>query len=92
MNRLKPQRPSLEALADLCLSHLVQDPELLGEFMTEAGYDPAGLRSALGSAGFHAGLIDYFAKREPMMLALCTANSLRPEDFMAVWQKLNRHE
>jgi len=92
VNRLKPQRPSLEALADLCLSHLAQDPELLGEFMVEAGYDPAGLRGALGSPGFHAGLIDYFARKEPMMLALCTANSLRPEDFMAVWQKLNQHE
>ena len=92
MNRLKPQRPSLETLADLCLSHLAQDPALLGEFMVEAGYDPPGLRRALGSPGFHAGLIDYFARREPMLLAFCTANSLRPEDFMAVWRKLNQHE
>jgi hypothetical protein len=92
VNRLKPERPGLPALADLCLNHLAEDPELLGQFMVEAGYDPPGLRKALGTPGFQAGLIDYFARNEPMMLALCTANTLRPEDFMAIWAKLNRHE
>ena len=92
MNRLKAARPTLPALADLCLNHLAEDPELLGQFMVEAGYDPPGLRSALGTPGFHAGLIDYFARNEPMMLALCAANTVRPEDFMAIWAKLNRHE
>jgi hypothetical protein len=90
VNRLKPQRPDLAALADLCLSHLAEDPELLGQFMTETGYDPQGLRKALGTSGLQAGLVDYFARNEPMMLALCTAQNLRPEDFMAVWHKLNR--
>lgn len=92
MNRLKPERPTLSALADLCLNHLAEDPELLGQFMIEAGYDPSGLREALGTPGFHAGLIDYFARNEPIMLALCTANAVRPDDFMAIWAKLNRHE
>jgi hypothetical protein len=92
VNRLKTERPGLPALADLCLNHLAEDPELLGQFMVECGYDPQGLRQALGTPGFQAGLIDYFARNEPMMLALCSANVVRPEDFMAVWAKLNRHE
>ena len=90
MNRLKPQRPDLETLADLCLSHLAEDPELLGAFMVETGYDPPALRKALGTNGLRAGLVDYFARNEPMMLALCTKQNLRPENFMAVWHKLNR--
>jgi hypothetical protein len=89
---MKPERPTLSGLADFCLNHLAEDPELLGQFMVEAGYDPPGLRKALGTAGFHAGLIDYFARNEPLLMAVCTANDVRPDDFMAIWAKLNRHD
>lgn len=89
MNRLKTPRPDVAGLAEMCLSHLVADPERLGRFMAEAGYDPASLREAVGTADFGMGLIDYFAQNEAEMLAVCAANSIRPEDFMAVWHKLN---
>jgi hypothetical protein len=89
VNRLKPQRPELAELARMCLDHLVADPESLGRFMVEAGYDPGSLRGALGTPDFKAGLIDYFARNEPMMLAVSAANGIRPEDFMAVWHRLN---
>jgi hypothetical protein len=59
-----PKSPALtaESLTDLCLGHLAQDPELLGEFMGVAGYSPAGLRAAIGSEQLGRGLIDYFAQ------------------------------
>lgn len=75
--------------ADLCLMHLVSDPALLAEFMTITGYDGAGLRAALESESLHRGLIDYVASNEPVMLSMCANAGIRPEQFMAVWQRLN---
>ena len=76
-------------LADLCLGHLAEDPGQLAEFMGATGYSPGALRSAVGSDQLAHGLIDHFARNEPLLLALCANNALRPEDFMRVWAKLN---
>lgn len=86
-----PQTPRLtiESLADLCLSQLAEDPQQLAEFMSLTGYSPQALRSAVGSEQLGRGLIDYFAGNEPLLLALCANNNLRPDDFMRVWAKLN---
>jgi hypothetical protein len=86
---LKASQTDIAGLAGMCLDHLVADPELLGRFMVEAGYDPGTLRQALGSDGLRSGLIDYFARNEPIMLAVCDTNGIRPEAFMAVWHRLN---
>lgn len=79
-------------LGRMCLDHLAEDPARLAAFMQLAGYDPAGLRAALGSRQLAHGLIDHFAANEALMLAVCTANGLRPEDFMRVWHEANPHE
>jgi hypothetical protein len=78
-----------EILAGLCLGHLAEDPALLAEFMNVTGYTPSALRTAVGSDQLGRGLIDYFAQNEPLMLALCANNALKPDDFMRVWAKLN---
>jgi hypothetical protein len=78
-----------ESLAELCLGHLAEDPEQLAQFMSITGYSPGGLRAAVGSDQLGRGLIDYFAQNEPLLLALCANNSMRPEDFMRVWARLN---
>ena len=86
-----PNSPALtvEALGELCLGHLAQEPDRLAEFMGVAGYSPQSLTRAVGSEQLGRGLIDYFAQNEPLLIALCQSNSLRPEDFMRVWAKLN---
>jgi hypothetical protein len=86
-----PNPPALtvEALGDLCLGHLAQEPEQLAQFMGVAGLSPQSLRSAVGSEQLGRGLIDYFAQNEPLLVALCQSRALRPEDFMRVWAKLN---
>jgi hypothetical protein len=76
-------------LGELCLGHLAESPEALGEFMGVTGYTPNGLRAAIGSDQLQRGLIDYFAQNEPLLLALCANNALKPDDFMRVWAKLN---
>lgn len=80
---------STESLAELCLGHLAEDPEQLAAFMNTTGYSPAGLRASVGSDQLGRGLIDYFAQNEPLLLAFCANNALRPEDFMRVWARLN---
>ena len=89
MPSLKPDLLTPKTLADLCLSHLAENPELLGEFMVQTGYSPDALRKSVGSDMLDRGLIDYFAQNEPLLLALCANNSIAPESFMRVWAKLN---
>ena len=76
-------------LAELCLGLLAEDPEQLAQFMGTTGYSPGGLRAALGTDQLGRGLIDYFAQNEPLLLALCANNGLKPEDFMRVRAELN---
>jgi len=76
-------------LADICLGYLAEDPGQLAQFMTASGYSPDALRAAVGSDQLRAGLIDYFAQNEPLMLALCANNGMKPEQFMRVWAALN---
>lgn len=82
--------PALGELAETCFSHLVANPEQLAEFMGAAGYDGAQLRSALGSQSLQRGLVEYVATNEPLMLAICANSGVSPENFMAVWHRLNR--
>jgi hypothetical protein len=86
---LKATTPTPQELADLCLNHLAENPEQLGEFMGLSGLDPSGLRKAIGTTSFGNGLIDYVVRHEPLLLAICAANSLQPETVMRVWAKLN---
>jgi hypothetical protein len=82
-------RHTVQELGGLCLDFLVRDPEQLMRFMTVTGYDPAGLRKAVGSAALASALIDHFASNEALLLAFCSSVSMRPEEFMRVYWKLN---
>ena len=86
-----PQSAALDskALGDLCFAHLVEAPDELARFMEYAGFDPARLRRSLGTDDLALGLIDYFANNEPLLLALCANNDLKPEAFMRMWHRLN---
>jgi hypothetical protein len=85
----KPVQPSLSELADACLGYLAENPEELMAFMEQAGLDPQSLRAAVGSQRLQAGLVDYFAANESILLALCANLGISPETFMRVWYKLN---
>jgi hypothetical protein len=76
----------------MCLQHLAQSPEQLAEFMVQSGLDPAGLRGAIGTAGFAHGLIDYFVSNEPLLVAMAAENKLSPETITRIWAKLHHTE
>ena len=73
----------------MCLGYLAENPSQLAEFMGITGYSPDGLRKVAGTPELDVGLIDYFAQNEALLLALCANNSLKPDDFMRVWARLN---
>ena len=82
---LKSNQPSFSELANLCLQHLAQNPDQLAEFMVQSGIDPAGLRKLIGTHEFAHGLIDYVVANEPLLLAIASDNSLKPETITRAW-------
>lgn len=89
MSLAKPAALQLPELADACLGYLADNPDELLAFMQHAGLDPQALRSSIGTQRLQAGLVDYFAANEPILLALCANTGVNPESFMRVWHKLN---
>jgi hypothetical protein len=86
---LKELQPTLEEIADLCLTHLAQDPEQLADFMSRAGFSPDGLRGALGTRSLSLGLLDYVVQNEALLVAISQSSALKPETIMRVWGKHN---
>lgn len=89
---LKQPQPTLNELADICLTHLANNPEQLAEFMGITGLSPDSLRGAVGTRSFARGLLDYVVQNEGLLVAISDANAMRPETIMAVWAKHNRSE
>ncbi len=86
---LKITEPSLDELAELCFTYLLNNPQQLVEFMSITGLDPDGLRRAVGTDSFKRGLLDHVVQNEPLLLAVCESGRLRPEAVMRAWAKLN---
>ena len=89
---LKSPTLTAKGLAGLALQHLVTNPDQLAEFMVQSGLDPSTLRAAMGTSGFTHGLIDYVVSNEPLLLAVASANNLRPESIVQTWAKLHQRE
>jgi hypothetical protein len=85
----RPAQPDINALADLCLGYLAEQPEALAAFLAESGYSGKALMAARGTPALTSGLIDHFARNEALLLALCANAGIKPEAFMAVWARLN---
>ncbi|RYD22704.1 MAG: DUF3572 family protein [Verrucomicrobiaceae bacterium] len=54
-----------QALGEICLGYLAENPTQLAEFMGLTGYTPNALRKVAGTPELDSGLIDYFAQNEP---------------------------
>jgi Protein of unknown function (DUF3572) len=89
---LKPTRLTISELAEFCLEHLAQNPELLAEFMVQSGIQPADLRGLIGTHEFAHGLIDYMVGNEPLLLAVAAENGLKPESITQAWAMHHHHE
>jgi hypothetical protein len=81
----------LTEVSDACLAWLVSDVAELERFMSLAGYSPQTLRAAVGTLGLAHGLIDYFGRNEPLLLAMCANQRLDVNRVMRLWNRLNSH-
>ena len=78
----------VDEIAVACLAHLVNEPELLGQFLGETGTSPDELRAGI-SDHVRSGMMEFFAHNEPAMLAVCANAHISPEQFMRAYYKLN---
>ena len=74
----KEVQEAAEALAIQALTHIAGDPERLGRFLAVTGIGPAEIRTAAGDPGFLAGVLDYLAGDEALLVEFATAAGIDP--------------
>ncbi|MCF4099896.1 DUF3572 family protein [Maritalea mediterranea] len=88
---MKSSPDKIQFVADACLNHLIAEPELLGQFMTETGTTPDEMRAG-DSQSLADGLLAFFAQNESALLSMCANARLTPEEVMRAYYSLNVHE
>lgn len=63
------ERERAEALAIEVLAHVANEPETLERFLSLSGLAPQTLRAAAAEPGFLAGVLDFLAGDEALLLA-----------------------
>ena len=79
-----------ETLAIQVLAFLGEDPERLGRFLAVTGIDPAGLRAAAVEPQFLAGLLEYVAGDEALLLNFANHAGLDPAEVARACAALGR--
>ncbi len=88
-NAEKALENEIAGVAEACFSHLVQNPAELQRFMTETGYTAETIGEAVGSRALAVGMIEYFVRSEPLLLALSANAGLDPGRVATLWRRLN---
>ena len=79
MAKLKSNpREAAEALAVQALTYLGSDPERLGQFLSLSGIGPQSIREAAREPGFLAGVLEYVASNEELLVAFAAEQGLDP--------------
>jgi Protein of unknown function (DUF3572) len=81
-------REAAEALALEALTFLATDPERLERFVTLSGLSPDNLRAAGAAPDFLAGVLDYLASDEALLLAFAANRQIDPAEIMRAWMQL----
>ncbi len=82
-------REIAEKLAISALSYLAGEPERLGAFLAATGIGPDMIRKAAADPAFLAGLLDYVAGDEPLLLAVAEHADVKPTDIEHAQAVLN---
>jgi hypothetical protein len=80
VNRIDRERA--EKLAIQALSYLAGDPEQLGRFLALSGLGPETLRTASRDPHFLAGVLDFVAGDERLLLAFADDAEAKPQEIM----------
>jgi hypothetical protein len=71
-------RDGAETLAVQALSFLAEEPERLGQFLAASGMGPEMIRKAAADPGFLAGVLDFVASDEPLLVAFAQHAGIDP--------------
>ena len=71
-------RDGAESLAVQALGFLAQDPERLGRFLAASGMGPEMIRKSAADPSFLAGVLDFIAADEPLLLAFAQHAGIDP--------------
>jgi hypothetical protein len=74
-------RKIAESLAIQALGFMASDPERLGAFLAATGIGPEAIRRAAADPSFLAGVLDYVAADEPLLLAVAEQAGLAPQEI-----------
>ncbi len=74
-------RKIAESLAIQALGFMASDPERLGAFLAATGVGPEAIRRAAADSSFLAGVLDYVAADEPLLLAVAEQAGLAPQEI-----------
>lgn len=72
-----------EMLAVDAFSWLAGQPEALGRFLALSGIGPETLRAAAADPGFLAGILDFLAGDEALLVAFAGEAGIRPDRVVA---------
>ncbi|WP_374306563.1 DUF3572 domain-containing protein [Methylocella sp.] len=75
------RRERAEALAIEALGYLAGDPEQLERFLSLSGLRPETLRAAAAAPGFLAGVLDFVAGEEALLLAFAADAGRDPAEI-----------
>jgi hypothetical protein len=71
-------RNGAESMAVQALGFLAQEPERLGQFLAASGMGPDMIRKAAADPGFLAGVLDFIAGDQPLLLAFAAHANIDP--------------
>jgi hypothetical protein len=77
-----------EALAIDALKFLGEDASRLAAFLASTGLGPAELRRQAGSVEFQAGLLDFIASDESLLLVFASERRIDPATVLAARRQL----
>jgi hypothetical protein len=81
-----------ETLAVAAFSAISGDEERMSRFMAISGLRPDTIRQAADSPRFFAAILEYVVSDEPLLIALATELSVKPERLMGAHLALSPSE
>ena len=75
------RREAAEAMAIAALAFLASEPEQLGRFLAASGIGPERIRDAARDPAFLAGVLDYLAGDEELLIAFSRHAGIDPSEL-----------
>lgn len=79
-----------ESLAIQALAFLAEDAERLGRFLAVTGIGPEEIRATASETNLLAGILDYLAADEPLLIEFAAHAGVDPADVARAWALLGR--